>query len=379
MPWAIYYRIEQEEAVILRCQGDESPLVLPERIDGCPVTALGPDCFGAGPAPAGAQGGLFSVAENPLPPVSREGGTLTRITLPDTIRTVGERAFARCRGLKRLTLPRDLTQLGVRAFDQCGGLEHAELPQGVTQLPDYLFAQCRALKRVTLPQGLTWVGNHAFYNCMELEELELPRTVEFVGGGVFMNCKKLARLVLPIGVNLSVLLSDLSNDLDLTVCYPDGIARFFLPGFSYEYEDINAPRMWRTITYGSGQLYRECFSSRDIDFDLYESYFDLAQKQDSVDTTVRIAWYRLRWPRGLGHGRQRYLDHVTAHTKELMSFLLGQEDLEGLEWMLEHLDLDAAARAALLRQAERGENVRFVSRLLEAGTGDGGADKEFDL
>lgn len=380
MSWSIYYTIQNQEAEILRCLGDESPLTLPEELAGCPVTALGPDCFGAGPAPAGMPGGLFPVSEGDLPPVSREDGTLTRITLPDTLRTIGDRAFARCRKLKRLTLPRGLTALGVRAFDQCGSLEHAEIPQGVTQLPDYLFSQCRKLTRVTLPQGLTWVGHHAFYNCMALESLELPETVDFVGGGVFMNCKALSRLVLPIGVNLSVLLSDLTNDLDLTVCYPDGIARFFLPGFSYEYEDINAPRMWRTITYGSGQLYRECFSSRDIDFALYESYFDLAQKQDSVETTVRIAWYRLRWPYGLGHGREIYLAHVAAHCKELLAFLLREDDLEGLEVLLDLVDLDPQQRDELLRQAERAENVRFVGRLLEAGRGaSGGADKEFDL
>lgn len=380
MSWSIYYEIQNQEVTILRCLGDDSPLTLPERIDGCPVTALGPDCFGAGPAPAGELGGLFSVPQSDLPPVSRADGTLTRIALPDSIRTIGDRAFARCRGLKRLTLPNGLITLGVRAFDQCGGLEHAEIPVGVTKLPDYLFAQCRKLTRVTLPEHLIWVGNHAFYNCMALEALELPRTVEFVGGGVFMNCKKLSRLVLPIGVNLSVLLSDLTNDLDLTVCYPDEIARFFLPGFSYEYEDINAPRMWRTITYGSGQLYRECFSSRDIDFDLYESYFDLAQKQDSVATTVRIAWYRLRWPYGLSHGREIYLAHIAAHCKELMAFLLEEDDLEGLEYLLTLVDLDADQRAGLLRQAERAENVRFVGRLLEAGSGaSGGADKEFDL
>lgn len=380
MPWSIYYTIQNQEAVILRCQGDDTPLAVPEAIAGYPVTALGPDCFGAGPAAAGAEGGLFPVSEFPLPPVSRAEGTLARVSLPDGIHTIGDRAFARCRALKRLSLPKTLRHLGVRVFDQCGGLEHAELPEGVTDLPDYTFSQCRKLARVTLPQTLRAVGNHAFYHCAALESLELPQTVDFVGGGVFLNCKKLARLTVPIGVNLSVLVADLTNDLDLTVCYPDGVARFFLPGFSYEYEDINAPRMWRTITYGSGQLYRECFSSRDIDFALYERYFDLARKQDSVQTTVRIAWYRLRWPYHLGHGREVYLEHIAAHCKELMAFLLARDDLEGLEALLELVALEKDQRDALLRQAERAGKVRFVSRLLEASAGSArGAEKEFDL
>lgn len=377
MGWAIYYAISEGNAAILRCVGDGSPLVLPGTIEGCPVTALGPDCFGGG---NGDGEDRLIPAEEALPPVSREDSRLSRIVLPDTITAFGDRAFARCRSLPRLTLPRGLRTMGLRCFDQCGSLEHIELPEGITGLPDYAFSQCRRLERVTLPPRLATLGHHAFYNCVALRELELPRTVTFVGGGLFMNCKNLSRLTLPIGVNISVLLSDLSNDLDLTVYYPDGLARFFLPGFSYEYEDINAPRMWRTITYGSGQLYRECFSSRDIDFALYESYFDLACKQDSAAIATRIAWYRLRWPYGLGHGREVYLAYVTEHCGELMKFLLETDDLEGLEVLLERTELDSDRLAALTEQAERAGKVRFVSRLLEARCGlGGGADKEFEL
>lgn len=378
MGWAIYYQKSEESASILRCVGDGSPLILPETIEGVPVTTLGPDCFGAGPGDG--QEGLFSVSAHGLPPVRREEGNLVRISLPDTILKMEDRAFARCRALKRLKLPAGLRQLGMRVFDQCGSLEQIRIPDGVTQLPDYAFSNCRKLARVTLPDRLETLGHHTFYNCIALQELAVPDTVTFVGGGLFMNCKSLSRLVLPIGINLSVLLSDLTNDLDLTVRYPDGEARFFLPGFSYEYEDINAPRMWRTITYGSGQLYRECFSSRDIDFALYESYFDLALKQDSLETTVRIAWYRLRWPYGLSHGRAIYLRHIQAHAGVLMDFLLENDDLEGLELLLELTELDSDQLAALRAQAERAGKVRFVARLMEAGCGlTGGADKEFEL
>ena len=378
MGWAIYYHIDCGKAAILRCVGDGSPLTLPESIAGCPVTSLGPDCFGSGGAET--EDRLISTEPSRLPPVSRSGGTLCRISLPDSITSIRDRAFARCGQLRRLTLPRSLCDLGVRVFDQCGSLEHIELPEGITALPDYAFSQCRRLERVTLPSGMVSLGSHAFYNCVALQALEIPDSVTFVGGGLFMNCKALSRLTLPLGVNLSVLLSDLSNDLDLSVRCPDGVARFFLPGFSYEYEDINAPRMWRTITYGSGQLYRECFSSRDIDFDLYESYFDLALKQDDLKDTVRIAWYRLRWPYGLGKEKEIYLSHVAAHCDELLRFLMEQEDEEGLEAMFSLLSLSPEQLDRLSALASRWGKVRFVSRILQARISlGGGADKEFDL
>ena len=381
MGWAVYYTISEGEAAIVRCVGDGSPLALPEAIEGCPVTSLGPDCFGAG---AGASDGLRLVdaAQEAPPAPERTPGNLTRLSLPDGVRTIGARAFARCGQLARLTLPRSLTSLGARAFEQCGVLEHIELPDGVTELEEYVFSQCRKLVRVRLPARLARLERQAFYNCVALEALDLPDTVTFVGSGLFMNCRSLARLSLPLGINLSVLLSDLSNDLDLTVRYPDGAARFFLPGFSYEYEDIIGPRIWRTITHGSGYLYRECFSSRDVDFELYESYFDLAQKQDEPAVAARIAWYRLRWPYHLApRAREVYLGYLRAHSLSVLELLLGEDDLEGLDTLLALAPPAPEAREEMLLRAERSGNVRFAARLLEGGQArqDSWADKTFDL
>ncbi len=117
-----------------------------------------------------------------------------------------------------------------------------------------------------------------------------------------------------------------------------------------------------------------------MDFDLYESYFDLALKQDDVKDTVRIAWYRLRWPYGRNRGRGLYLAHVTEHCDVLLRLLMEEEDLEGLEAMLAMLHLTSQQLDRLSALANRAGKVRFVSALLNARMGlGGGADKEFDL
>lgn len=367
MGWAIYYTIEKGQAAVVRCVGDASPLTLPAQIGGCPVTALGADCFAAGNSPQGP--GLWSAAGRPLPPVLSGPGTLCRVTLPDTLVRIGERAFARCAGLKRLTLPPGLAVLGRRAFEGCG-LEHLVLPESLTALPDYAFANCRSLTRLTLPEGLATVGGHAFYNCRALEELALPEGTVCTGESLLQNCAALARLTAPLGANLGVLLSDLQNPLTLTVPLPDGVARFFLPGFSYEYESITAPRVWRTITYGAGQLYRECFSSRDIDFDLYEAHFPTALLQDDVKDTVRIALCRLRWPYRLSaRGREQYAAHIRSHWDTVLDLLLAKQDLAGLTSLLELVPPDPADLDRLTARAREANQVLFVSRLMEAGMG----------
>ena len=65
MGWAIYYHIQNGEAAILRCVGDDAPLVLRETIEGCPVTAIGPDCFGAGGTETEERGPGHSTVSKP--------------------------------------------------------------------------------------------------------------------------------------------------------------------------------------------------------------------------------------------------------------------------------------------------------------------------
>lgn len=377
MSWSVYYTIEHAQARLLRCVGDGSPLTLPEEIELCPVTAIGPDCFAAGTMTEGP--GLFPVPEHAPPAVERGPGPLERVKLPEGLRSIGPRAFAGCKGLKRLLLPPGLETLGQRAFEGCG-LERADLPRSLTALPEYAFAQCRSLSRLTLPDTLTTLGHHCFYNCRALEELVLPPGVTFAGEGLLQNCHALRRLTAPLGAGLGVLLSDLTQPLTLTVPLGGETARFFLPGFSYEYESITAPRVWRTITYGAGQLYRECFSTRDIDFDLYERYFATALIQDELADTVHIALCRLRWPCRLSpQGRKQYLDHVQAHWDTALSLLMAEDDLPGLEALLALAPPDRSTLDALTAQARRANRLFFVSRLMEAGMGRSGADKTFDL
>ncbi|MBQ3089583.1 MAG: leucine-rich repeat domain-containing protein [Oscillospiraceae bacterium] len=385
MGWNVYYTLENGEAVILRCTGDGEPLTFPASVDGCPVTRLGPDCFGGGSERVSGLR-LIDAARAGLPPVSREDSPLSRIELPDTLRTIGDRAFARCRSLIRLQLPDRLEQLGVRVFDQCASLLHVEVPDSVSEIPEYTFANCRKLEWVRLPRMARSVGRYAFYNCVKLTGLELPDGLEQVGSCLFMNCRSFHWLSAPHTINLSVLLGELTGEIDLTVRFPDGRARFYLPDFAYEFEEVVMPRAFNTITYGSGQLYRECFSAKGIDFNLYESYFDTALLKDKTDITVRIAWYRLRWPYQLGR-QEVYLNHLLEHLDLLMKMLMegeggdeGEQELEGLERLLRLTRLTPQQLSALSAQAERAGKVRFVGRLMEAGMGlAGGVDKEFDL
>lgn len=389
MQWIIFYDIKDEEAVITRCLGDMPRLILPDTIEGYPVTTLGEDCFAVTLPelleryPHDGETPLFLKEK---PPVARAAGnkTLKRLSLPSGLKVLGDRALARCSALPRLELPQTLTKVGSHCFHYCGSLEHIELPECVTELPDYVFAECRKLTRIALPGGIRSIGRCCFYNCTHLESLDLPDALEAIGDRMLMNCFELKRLAFRIGMNGGALLDEIDRVMRVSVRYPEETVEVVLTEYALEYEALIQAHQFRTHTTGTGGLYRGCFSDRDVDFELYDTYFYSAKLNDPPELLAELAFDRLRFPRQLRPAREEeYWAFILTHISDLAAFLLREDDLDKLDFILSTGKLDADALHILLDCAEQKENVRFVSRLLEeVGSGQNGcfgADKEFDL
>jgi hypothetical protein len=377
MSWIIYYKIEQQQVTILRCVGQEPALSLPDHIAGLPVTALGSSCFLGGTASETEE--LCLVEGTPPPPV-RWNDTLKRIRLPRGLRRLGERCFAGLRALPRLELPEGLETMGAHCFHGCGKLTHLELPDQVTALPEHTFSECRALEQVRLPAHVQTLGRCCFYNCTHLKALTLPDSVTAIGDRMLMNCFALSRLSLPMGLNAGALLDDLSGVVRITA--RDGVnsVTMVLPEYSYEYDELIPARQFRAVAHGSGGLYRGCFSDRDIDFELYDSYFYECKRDEPPELAAEVALSRLRWPRGLRPGpAEDYWQFLLANPAAVGATLLKMEDLDGLSFLLSSGRLGQEQIDVLLESAESAGQVRFVSRLLEASGQSGGADKEFAL
>ena len=52
----------------------------------------------------------------------RNATALSRVTLPDTLTEIDDRAFQNCRKLKQIHIPAQVQRIGDRAFDECTGL-----------------------------------------------------------------------------------------------------------------------------------------------------------------------------------------------------------------------------------------------------------------
>ena len=97
----------------------------------------------------------------------------TSITIPSTITTVGEYAFAHNEDLKKVLL--NCANLGAHAFQGCTSLSDVQLLSNVTAVSNYCFADCGELSNFLVGfsnrMTLTSIGDYAFANDSKLSSL----------------------------------------------------------------------------------------------------------------------------------------------------------------------------------------------------------------
>ena len=125
--------------------------------------------------------GKYGCAVSPNPdgsvviPAKLGGVNVTRI---------GRQAFARCRSLTSVTIPPTVTSIGMSAFYECR-FDSVEIPPSVKEIESLAFYNNRCLKSVEVPEGVTSIGDEAFGFCADLESVVLPSTLVNIGRGVF--------------------------------------------------------------------------------------------------------------------------------------------------------------------------------------------------
>ena len=152
------YTVEDGGVVIQSYTGEESNIVIPETIDGKPVKKLGKMSFWMNDA-------IESVViPNGVEVIDQEAFSgdkkLSEVTLPDTLKSVGQRAFYGT-AIKSLTLPEGVTSISREAFSNCRELTTMKLPSTLTSIGPNAFSTCSALKLLVLPDNITYLGTNA--------------------------------------------------------------------------------------------------------------------------------------------------------------------------------------------------------------------------
>ena len=102
--------------------------------------------------------------------------SLTSVTIPDSVTSIGYWAFLGCAGLTSITIPNSVTSIGDRAFYDCSSLTSITIGNSVTSIGDYAFQNCSSLTSVTIPDSVTSIGRYTFSRCSSLTSLTFSDT-----------------------------------------------------------------------------------------------------------------------------------------------------------------------------------------------------------
>lgn len=108
---------------------------------------------------------------------------LESVTVPDSVKYVGENSFASCGQLKRAILPDTLKEIKENTFRWCKSLQEVTLPRELDAVRISAFEGCDILRTVDLPEGVTVLEEGAFAGCKGLESIYIPDSVMEIGGG----------------------------------------------------------------------------------------------------------------------------------------------------------------------------------------------------
>lgn len=124
------------------------------------------------------------------------GCSITEITLPANLKTIGGYAFYNCRNLNtvKFEATSQLDDIQQYAFSNCSLLTSMELPASVTKIGNYAFSSCNLGANggaIALPENLTTIGDSAFYSCQGISSVTLQSSVESIGKSAFSNCQNM--------------------------------------------------------------------------------------------------------------------------------------------------------------------------------------------
>ncbi len=161
------------------------------------------------------------------------GSSLTDITIPNSVTSIGNSAFSGCTNLTNITIGSGLTSIDYHAFHNCSGLAtitvdpenqayhsngnclietasktlivgcmNSVIPSdgSVTSIGEAAFYGCKSLTKIIIPNEITCINDRAFQGCNKLTNVFIPNNVTLIGGYAFYDCSKLSSINIPVGI-----------------------------------------------------------------------------------------------------------------------------------------------------------------------------------
>ena len=134
--------------------------------------------------------------------------SLTSITIPDSVTSIGKLAFYNCTSLTSVYITDIAKWCNISFADaDSNPLSYAKnlyingnlvtnlvIPNGVINIGDFAFAGCDSLASIVIPDSVTSIGIYAFEGCTNLTSATIGNSVTSIGKGAFKNCNNLANV-----------------------------------------------------------------------------------------------------------------------------------------------------------------------------------------
>ena len=118
--------------------------------------------------------------------------SLVSVVISEGVKKIDTVAFKQCESLSHVELPSTIETMGHSVFEECHGLK--ELPKGLRIITDYMFQECKGLEAADIPEGVKEVGYRAFADCPKLRTLHIPASLRKIKGKAFLNCSRLTEV-----------------------------------------------------------------------------------------------------------------------------------------------------------------------------------------
>ena len=192
---------------IIKYNGNEEEIVIPEMINGLIVSELGDGVF-------------------------QNKKKITKIILPDTVTTIGNNAFYSCLELKDIKLSNNVEIIGNNVFSNCNKLSMIDIPASIKKIGISAFSNCISLNAINvssnniyyssengvlfnkdksvlmnypagkdlsaykIPNTVISLADNSFAKCLNLHEIEFSRNLEVVSSGTFTACENLKSVII---------------------------------------------------------------------------------------------------------------------------------------------------------------------------------------
>ena len=180
-----FYKNYQGELTLSGYSGDETELVIPEKVEDIPVTAIGCSAF------EGVKG-------------------ITSVKLPDTIRNIENNAFSRMADLTSINIPQAVVLVLYDSFSECYKLENIDIqcdPQAITRntfidtkwfsdkvengemiiVGNAIIDGTAASGDLVIDDSIEIIQDEAFSGNMDITSVKIPESVKSVGFGAFSS------------------------------------------------------------------------------------------------------------------------------------------------------------------------------------------------